>query len=291
MVVQSPQPTSPRLPDDVKAGVIEDARRRQRRHRGVIAALAVAVLVAAGLIIGFSGGGGSAAGAGGGLDLGGAGAPVAHQALNAPNPRVVASAVRRCDVRRQAWNGIERPFATGPKVSAENGGIVALVSNARGSALLCMTGTPSNPYQSNGGAFDRRLVAPGPDQLTDAGLGGFGDRPGQDQLGMVAYDYGKAGSDVTAVEFIFRNRPAIQAVVHDGWYVALWPQKAVRIVGAPLTAAARGQLLKERLAARPTSVRVTTRTRTITSALPNVRCYSHKTACGVFDMRRPASLK
>ena len=48
-----------------------------------------------------------------------------------------------------------------------------LVSNARGSALLCMTGTPSNPYQSNGGAFDRGSSLPVP---TDSPMQALEDR-------------------------------------------------------------------------------------------------------------------
>ena len=70
--------------------------------------------VAAGLIIGFSGGGGSAAGAGGGLDLGGAGAPVADQARThrTRGGRECSPTMRRSEA------GPERDrasFATGPR--------------------------------------------------------------------------------------------------------------------------------------------------------------------------------
>ncbi|HWG25536.1 hypothetical protein [Actinospica sp.] len=52
-------PLMPLAPDqEIEAGVIEDARARQRRHRGIAAALIVAAALAAGLILGFTGGGG-----------------------------------------------------------------------------------------------------------------------------------------------------------------------------------------------------------------------------------------
>lgn len=47
---------------EIDAGVIEDARARQRRHRGIAAAVIVATALAAGLILGFAGGGGSRTG-------------------------------------------------------------------------------------------------------------------------------------------------------------------------------------------------------------------------------------
>ena len=59
MAVQSP-PMPPSLEQGIEAGVIEDARARQRRHRMIGAAiLALAALAAAGLILGFAGGRGS----------------------------------------------------------------------------------------------------------------------------------------------------------------------------------------------------------------------------------------
>lgn len=54
------------MPDhDVEAGVIEDARKRQRRQRRIGGLLAAAVLGAGGLIAGLAGGGGSGSGRGG----------------------------------------------------------------------------------------------------------------------------------------------------------------------------------------------------------------------------------
>ena len=67
MAVQSP-PTPPKTPTQaepgIDAGVIEEARRRQRRHRVLGAALSVTVLIVGGLILGSSGAGGSGSGGG-----------------------------------------------------------------------------------------------------------------------------------------------------------------------------------------------------------------------------------
>lgn len=61
MAVQTRE--SPGVPDqEIEAGVIEDARVRQRRHRGIGAALIVAAAVGGGLILGFAGGGGNSLG-------------------------------------------------------------------------------------------------------------------------------------------------------------------------------------------------------------------------------------
>jgi hypothetical protein len=66
MVVSTP-PVPPQTPDPgpgVEDGVIEDARRRQRLHRGIAGAVITTAVVAGGLIAGFSGGGGSGSGHG-----------------------------------------------------------------------------------------------------------------------------------------------------------------------------------------------------------------------------------
>jgi len=275
MAVQTPPRTTPQRSEDVEAGVIEDARKRQRRHRGTVAALVAAALVAAGLIVGFAGGGGgSGSGGAGGRDLGGEGAPASHQTLSAPSPAVLASVVRHCDRPRPVWNGIKRPFAAGPAVDAQSGGYVALVSKAPRAGLLCMTGVPGSPYAPDGGSYAPWLVAPGSDQLTLAGGGWFGS-----SAGTVYDDYGRAGQQVTAVEFIFRNRPAIKAVLHNGWYLAIW--------AAPSNMPAKRRTLQGAFAAQPSSVLVTTRSGSITSPLPP-RCRSHAT-CGVFDTHHPAA--
>ena len=61
MTVQAPPETEAALPE-IDAGVIEDARARQRRHRNVGVSLLLAALIAGALIAGLSGGGGGGAG-------------------------------------------------------------------------------------------------------------------------------------------------------------------------------------------------------------------------------------
>ena len=77
-VKTSPEPTGSAGPprENVDAGVIEDARARQRRHRIIGAALLAGAIAAGTLAIGF-GGGGSGNGQTGN-DRGGASGPSAH---------------------------------------------------------------------------------------------------------------------------------------------------------------------------------------------------------------------
>jgi photosystem II stability/assembly factor-like uncharacterized protein len=78
------------LPDqDIAAGAIEDARTRQRKHRGTAAALIVTAAVVGGVILGFAGGGGDS--------LGGhhhAGRPGAGAAAPASDPRPAGASLR-----------------------------------------------------------------------------------------------------------------------------------------------------------------------------------------------------
>jgi hypothetical protein len=72
---------------DIDAGVIEDARARQHRHRRVGATVAIAAAIATGLILGFAGGGNGSQGDGSHARNGGApgrgSGNAAHQAGNA----------------------------------------------------------------------------------------------------------------------------------------------------------------------------------------------------------------
>jgi photosystem II stability/assembly factor-like uncharacterized protein len=78
---ESPAPPG----QEIAAGVIEDARARQRKHRGIAVALIVAAAVAASLIVGFVGGGGDSLA--GGHHAGGSGAGgAAHASDQAPAP-------------------------------------------------------------------------------------------------------------------------------------------------------------------------------------------------------------
>ena len=82
MALQTP-PAPPTPNHDVDAGVIEDARRRQRRQRQIGGGVLFAtVLVAGGLIAGLAGGGGSGSGRGRPTDRPGGGAPVATSHLS-----------------------------------------------------------------------------------------------------------------------------------------------------------------------------------------------------------------
>ncbi len=81
----------PGLPvvDDVDAGVVEDARRRQRQHRLTGAAVtAFAVAIAAGLLLGFGGAGGDS-GSGGHHGNGGNGPSVAAHVTAPVSVRVI----------------------------------------------------------------------------------------------------------------------------------------------------------------------------------------------------------
>lgn len=248
------------------AGLFNEAwHREQRRRRRWLLGL-IALIAAGALIAVLRGGGGN-----GSVKIGRALA--SHQALSTPAPSVLASVVRHCDQSRPVWNGITRPFADGPAVAAQSsGGYVALVSGAPRPGLLCMTAVPGSRFVPDGGSDDPFWsVAPGSDQLTLAG-GGFGGSNGAGSIGAVSFDYGRVGRDVTAVEFIFRNNPAVEAVVHNGWYLAIWPEKA--------------SVVPRAFATRPSSVLVTTRSGTIASPLPSAHCSGHRT-CGVFDTQHP----
>lgn len=254
------------------AGLFNEAwHREQRRRRRWL--LALVVLVAAGVFIAvLRGSGGS-----GSTNAGGASA--SHLALRTPAPSVLASVVRHCNQSRAVWNGVKRPFADGPAVDAQSsGGYVALVSSAPRPGLLCMTAVAGSPYVPDGGSYDPFWsVVPGSDQLTLAG-GGFGG-----SSGAVGFHYGRVGRGVTAVAFIFRNHPAVEALVHNGWYLAMWPEEASNM---PLTPSARARSFA--FGTKPTSVLVTTRSGTITSPLPSAHCSGRRT-CGVFDMQQPTT--
>jgi hypothetical protein len=256
MALQTPSPPPSKRDEDIEAGVIDDARDRQRQHRAIGAAAIVAALIAAGLIIGFAGGGGgSGSGGGSGHELGGAGAPVSHQALSAPKPALLTSALRRCDKQRPAWNGTVRPFAHGLTVSAANGRYVGLVASGQGGAHVCVIAVPPSGYLPDGGGQGLPIAMPGAHKLSDEGGGSMGGL-----AGAVWYDYGRAGRDVTSVEFVFAKHPAIEAVLHNGWYLAVVPDGNDRGL-------------------QPSSVRVTTSAGTVTSPPPGAKCNSGPSSC------------
>lgn len=83
-------PPRPAASDDVDAGVIEDARRRQRRHRTI--GLLTLLLVGLGLIVGFNAGGsGGNGGSGGGHGSGSNSSGPEAASLHSANPRFVGA--------------------------------------------------------------------------------------------------------------------------------------------------------------------------------------------------------
>jgi hypothetical protein len=215
----APTPTLPCPPaGDVDAGVIEDARARQRRHR-VAAVLALAVLAVLGLLLGASGGGhggGSGGQATGGPSGSSSFANIGH-ATNAP----AAAAVAACN-----WL-VSR---NGPPAFA--GKPVLVDGLGRYTAAIYVSGREERTCISNGQhmatsvATNNRTLsfepAPGPDQLgSPSGAGGRASGfAGANQEENVQ---GQAGSAISAVEFRFKSRSAVKATVRNGWYFAWWP--------------------------------------------------------------------
>jgi hypothetical protein len=232
--------------------VIEDARARQRKHRGIGAALIAAAVLAVGLILGFTGGGGGSRAGRGGL------APGPYETLSAPKPAVLVKAIALCD--RQAGRGaagsrfgngrsVHSAYARGLVLSAAGGGYVGLIAVVQATMSVCVTAV-HKPLDSPGiGAGGLPLTAPPSDKLNGAGLESTGAL-----LGSESYGYGRAGSDVSAVEFVFPARRTVRARVENGWYIAWWPGN----IGSN----------------RPISVRVKTSTGTVSSAMPGPQCGS-----------------
>jgi hypothetical protein len=220
------------------------------------------------LIVGFvGGGGGSGAGSGGGDHAGGA-APVSYQASSTPKPSLLASVVRRCDKLpfTHGRHGIKpttkNPFAHSLALSEVSQGYVGLIANAGGDQSFCVTAVHPSGYLPDGGGEGFPTVVPGNDKLSDAGAGGFGALEGS-----VSYDFGRAGRDVSAIEFVFPHGNGVKAMVEHGWYLALWP------------GAARSNA--------PTSVRVTTRSGIVISPMSGPKCQRDTSAC-VFVSQPPA---
>ncbi len=109
------------------------------------------------------------------------------------------------------------------------------------------------------------MPMPGANKLSDEGGGSMGGLGG-----AVWFDYGRAGRDVTAVEFVFPKRPALEAVVHDGWYLAVLPDGDDRDI-------------------QPSAVRLTTSAGTVTSPPPGAKCSSDPSSCGF--VTRPALVR
>jgi hypothetical protein len=115
-------------------------------------------------------------------------------------------------------------------------------------------------------------AAPGPDQLGIPG-GGGGSAPGfaaagsatnsigtGANAGVEIHSFGRAGSDIAALKFVFSDGSTVDATVENGWYFAWWPNLN-----------------------QPASVRVTTRSGlTLSSQMPSVGCRPGSGACSLF---------
>ncbi len=273
MTLQAPQPP-PSSDRDVDAGVIDDARDRQRKQRWIGAAV-IAGLVVAGLIIGFAGGGGSG---GNGAGPGGLGAPLPSDtvSLRAPKPTLLAAAIRRCDrqgiarsIRGASSDGTAKnPFAKGLVLSGVTGSVVGLIAVADGRELSCVIPIHPGGYYPSGGSSGPVEVAPASDKITGGGWGTMGAL-----LGSVSEDQGRVGRNVSAVEFVFAHHRAVRARVENGWYLALRPQTAREALNS----------------SRPTSVFVTTSSSTISSPMPGARCDRHPGGCVFVRSPLPAA--
>jgi hypothetical protein len=210
--------TLPRAPaGDVDAGVIEDARARQRRHRAA-AVFVLAVIAVAGLLIGASGGahGGGSGGYASGRPSGSSSSANIGHASNAP------AAVAACN-----WlirpNG--PPTLTGKPVLEDGLG--------RYTATIYVDGRVARTCASNGQHTATSVTtnniplgfepALGPDQLGSPS-GGGSHAPGFAGSSQEENVQGRAGSAISAVEFEFKNRSAVKATVQNGWYFAWWPR-------------------------------------------------------------------
>ena len=225
MAISRLAPTLPRpVVGDVDAGVIEDARARQRRHRAA-AALVLAAIGVTALLPGVAGGGhgGGSGGRASHHSSGPAPANFGHLS-NGPSAAAVASATASCNwlIRRGG-----PPTLTGKPLLID--------SDGRFIAEIYVDGRVEHTCVSNGQhtdtsvATDNRILgfepAPGPDQLGwPSGDGGRApDFSGADQEENVQ---GRAGSRISAVEFEFADRSAVKATVQNGWYFAWWPGDA-----------------------------------------------------------------
>jgi hypothetical protein len=212
-------PTLPRPPaGDVDAGVIEDARARQRRHRAA-AVLVLAVIAVVGLFLGASGGGhggGSGGHASGGPSGSSSSANIGYVS-NAPP----AAAVAACN-----WliNRNGPPTLAGKPVLEDGLGTYT--------AAIYVDGRVARTCISNGQHTATSVAtnnmplgfepAPGPNQLGSPS-GGGGPAPGFAGASEEENVQGRAGSAISTVKFKFKDRSAVKATVQNGWYFAWWP--------------------------------------------------------------------
>jgi hypothetical protein len=158
MSVQTPQlpaDTTEVIPDDLDAGVIEDARARQRKYRTHGVALTVAVISVGALAVGLGGGGGSGTGPAGSAHAAGAG-PSSYfrllrtQRSSLPVPRWVLRSlsvgVTRLPSPKKEY-ALDIPAARGTELS---GGVKVWLIPGRSGSCLAVSG----PGASGAGCRD-----------------------------------------------------------------------------------------------------------------------------------------
>lgn len=173
-------------------------------------------------------------------------------APTAPTPAAIRAAAAACD-RLGAR-------ITGRRVlAAARGRYTALIFRSSKSDRVCISDGHSGDGSTSVGFDALWRFYVGPDQLGEVG-GGGGSAPGFPSsaranhavLGRMTparqerHLYGLAGTDISAVTFVFAKGVKVGATIQHGWYFAWWPSSDL-----------------------PTSVRVTTKTGTvITSRMP-----------------------
>jgi hypothetical protein len=254
--IQTP-PHPPEVDNNVDAGVIEDARARQRKQRRAAAVVALATVIAVGLLLGSGGGGGRSGGGhvskGNG---GGAGGFASHVVLAAPGAATggqIAAATSGCENE-----GGYPTYTPGRVILAQaSARYTALISLAGGHAYECLYGhigklravdwndldlVAAAPvadklnaqinFQGGGGSFPLPFQHGKPQRLHHAALGhrphitrserAFAIRRSEG-LGFGDYALGQAGKAVTAITVRFANGATVDATVQHGWYFVWWP--------------------------------------------------------------------
>lgn len=249
MVVQAPLPPHEQ---GVEAGVIDDARKRKRRHRMNGVAALVGAAIGAGAVLGFWGGSGGPGTSRSRAEHGGELPKLAsHTVIGAPSAALLRDAIRECDGPRFRLN--PAGTFTGPlALAAGTSRFVGLIAITRHNMSVCAVRVPHlTPYgpglQGRVNLRSPRLKAPGADKLRFDGFVSTGGLAGSEM-----WAYGRAGRGVLAVIFVLKDRHAVSAEVKGGWYMAWWPGTAAT--------------------AMPTYVRIRTKSGT-------VQCRAHAPSC------------
>lgn len=177
-----------------------------------------------------------------------------------PTPAALAAATAACNALHDAG---EQPVLTGtPVLTDARGKYTAGIYVADHVARVCISdGQGTETSLVTDGATLELYAAPGPGQLSDpVGTGssaaGFSSSPSSIGSGQEVNATGLAGSDVSAVAFVFSDERMVDATVQNGWYFAWWPGRNW-----------------------PSSVEVTTSTGTVTSPMAEGACEEDPDTC------------